>query len=64
MHTHELDAVEVEYVGKIILSHTVLKESSEESWWSVMSEWRYSHYDNGLYIRNYVDIAPTQATKM
>ena len=30
MHTHLLDAVEVEYVGKIILSHTVLKESSEE----------------------------------
>ena len=31
MHTHELDAVEVECVGKIILSHAVLKESSKES---------------------------------
>ena len=31
MHTPELDAVEVEYVGKLTLSHTVLKESSKES---------------------------------
>ena len=29
-----------------------------------MSECGYSHYDNGLYVRNYVDVAPTQATKM
>ena len=64
MDTHYINAVEVEYVGKIILSHAVLKESSKESWSSVMSEWRYSHRDNGLYIRSYADIAPTQATKM
>ena len=30
MHTHKLDAVKVEYVGKIVLSHAVLKESSKE----------------------------------
>ena len=64
MHTHQLDAVEVEDVGKIILRHVVLKKSSKESWSYVTSEWRYSHYDNDLYIRNYADIAPTQAIKI
>ena len=31
MNTHKLDAVEVEHVSKMILSHAALKESSKKS---------------------------------
>ena len=47
---------------KIILSEVILKKSNKGSWWFVTSECGYSHYDNVLYIRSLVNIAPTQAT--
>ena len=62
IYIHWFDAVEVTYVGKIILSWVILKKSSNESWRYVTSECGYSHYDNGLYVRN-IDITPTQAAK-
>ena len=42
---------------------TNITVKNAKSWSTVTSEWRYSHYDKDLHIRNSVDIAPAQATK-